>query len=234
MNLFTRPSKSFLFDYLESLLSHERGEIGIDAAAERIKNRYMFKTQVYYGIDRDKEALVRGLKSNPGENVIAIHGDLTNLKKIPDSIADVVLSSNTLYQIPDLGRGKAVSELARLADSRGLCILEFTKDSNFPAMLSIVRNIFTDIKIIYFKNPISRFYERLAYGNPPKERWLFATIPMRCFSWIVSRLEYLTNKSAKLNTHVLVIARDKKEKKSRNSFVITNLEKIGDRIYSAM
>jgi|SRR3989344_917176 len=234
MHLLTRPSKSFLFDYLKNLLANEKGDVGIDAAAERIRNRHMFKTKSYYGIDQNKEALMRGLKSNPGDSVYAIEADMTNLEKIPEGSADVVLSSNTLYQIPVPLREKAVQELCRITTPHGVCILEFTKDQDFPEMLSIVRAHFSDIKLVYFKNPVSRMYEKYAYSNPPHERKLFATLPLRCVAWLISRLEYLTKSKDILNTHVLVIARAKIGNSKKNTFTLAPFRKLGERIYSAL
>lgn len=232
-HFLTRPSKSFLFDYLDDLLKEECGDIGVDAAAERLRNRHMFRTKHYIGIDRDQHALERGLKSTLGDDVYALLGDLTDLTKIPEGSADVVLSSNTLYQIRPSLRGRAVKELARITAPQGVCIVELTKDEDFPAMLALLTERFKDVQIIYFKNPLSRAYERLAYDKKSKERLLFVTKPFRLLAWLISRCEYLTMKSPALNTHVVVIARGKMGG-AKTILNVTSFEKRGERLYSIL
>jgi len=55
MNFMVRPSKSFLFDVLEKELKTITCGIGLDAASAHFKNRRMFKTDQYYGLDIDSK-----------------------------------------------------------------------------------------------------------------------------------------------------------------------------------
>jgi ubiquinone/menaquinone biosynthesis C-methylase UbiE len=176
--------------------------------------------------------LKRGLKSVPDSHAVALEGDLTNLGKIPDRSADVVLSTNTMYQISMPAREDAVRELCRITAPDGICIIEYTKDDDFAASLKITQGFFRDVRVVYFKNPISRWYEKMAYNSLSKERKLFASFPFRVLSWCISRLEYLTQKKASLNGHAIVIARQLFLPGTRNYVTLKDMRQIEERLYS--
>ena len=65
MNFMVRPSKSFLFDRLEKELGKTKTGVGLDAGSATFKNRPMFKTGTYIGLDIDKQRVETGLKRYP-------------------------------------------------------------------------------------------------------------------------------------------------------------------------
>ena len=229
MYLLVRPSKIFLFKYVQSILSKETGAVGVDAAADRLRNRHLFKTKEYFGFDINQTALERGLRSNPGEDTHGVLIDLVDLTGIPSGCADVVLSSNTLYQISDDERGSAVSELARITAPSGVCVLEFTKDEKYPEMEKIIEEMFEDVRVVYFKNPISYVYERFAYAGG-KERSYVRSKPFLVLSQVLSWFEYLTKSVEGLNRHAVVIARGKRDG-ARGELSTSVLDRLGDRLF---
>ena len=68
INANPRPSKSFLYDLLESKLRTIRGQVGLDAASAHFKNRTFFKTRQYYGLDIDLAGLRKGIQKYNDHN----------------------------------------------------------------------------------------------------------------------------------------------------------------------
>lgn len=231
MNFLVRPSKIFLFDILEKNLKQIKHGIGIDAGSASMKNRRMFKTDVYYGIDIDLAGLQKGLKIYDSKNTFGILADLTNLKPLPLNSADVVVSTNTLYCLPIEKRIDAIKNLCGLTSPKGRLMCQLPNDAHFKKIMDIFHNNFQKVKIIYFRNYFSRFYE-----------WIFAKEgflgshpvaglkPFRLLAWLISRLEYLTCFFVFPNTQIFIIACKKKEGQ-KNEFKISekNLE---NRIYN--
>ncbi|KKW23531.1 MAG: hypothetical protein UY65_C0001G0023 [Parcubacteria group bacterium GW2011_GWA2_51_12] len=205
-----RPSKSFLYDRLESELKTLRGKVGIDAASADFKNRRMFKTDYYFGIDLDLSALGKGILKYNDERAVGIHADITNLRLMPTGCADAVVSTNTIYSIPADLQAKALGELCRITSPGGRLIIETSLDSNFPELLGVIKKYFLNVRVKYYRNPISRFYEWLFekhgyLGNHP----IAGRRPFRLFAWLVSRLEYLTFGVKAGNRHAFITAHSK-------------------------
>lgn len=221
MNFCIRPSKTFEFDILEKKLSKLTGEVGLDAAAETMKNRKMFKTENYYGLDINLEFLKRGLKKNESENTFGIWTDIAELDRLPSNSADVVVSTNTLNILSRENRLAALKHLCRLTAPQGYLILNFsTKDrSLLEEMEKNVKVHFEKIEIIYTGNFISQAYEKMFERNG----WLGShpiagTRPFLLISWLISRLEYLTCHTIFGNSSALIVCTEKKTNESKNKF----------------
>src|SRR3989338_6326754 len=100
MNFMVRPSKSFLFDMLERQLRNTAGDIGVDAGAADLKNRKMFKTQKYFGLDIDLDGLRKGVQKHSDGATFGILADLTKLDALPDNSVDVVVTTNPQHCNP--------------------------------------------------------------------------------------------------------------------------------------
>ncbi len=234
MNFLVRPSKIFLFDILEKNLKQIRHGIGVDAGSASMKNRRMFNTDVYYGIDINLASLQKGLKIYDSENTFGILADLTNLKSLPLNSADVVVSTNTLYCLPIEKRIGAIKNLCGLISPKGRLMCQLPNDAHLKKITDIFCNNFQKVKIIYFRNFFSGFYE-----------WVFAKEgflgshpvaglkPFRLLAWLISRMEYLTRFLPFLNSQVFIIVSDKKNAEKKNEFKI--LEIISEnKIYDLM
>lgn len=228
-----RPSKTFLFDVLEKKLKTARGSVGIDAGSGDFKNHKMFKTDYYYGLDIDFVALQKGLEKFSGEKTLGFLADLTVLDKLPNDIADVVVCTNTLYAIPYELRLKAVTNLCGLVKNNGSIMLEFLIDESLDSVLNIIKKKFSKCQVLFYRNPISRFYEGIFEKNGYLGSHPVASKkPFRILSWCLSRIEFLTCKFKKINQHSFILAYGKREKGSDNTVDFPNLEKIGERLYN--
>ena len=210
MSITIRPSKMFLYEVLARELGKARSGYGLDAAAADMKNRWMFKTDAYVGLDIDAARLEAGLRrAGPGPAAWALEADMTGRVPLPDGFFQAVVSSNTLYCLSEPARLAAIAELARLTAPGGVLLCETPIDDDAARLLA---EAFRDVHAVYFKNPFSRFYERLFEDD---RGWLGShpiagARPFRLLAWLISRLEYLTAGSRSMNAHVLYVCRGKK------------------------
>jgi len=235
MNFMARPSKCFLFDVLEKKLSKITAGIGLDAASAGFKNRRMFKTEKYYGLDIDLTALEKGLQKYSSSNTFGVSCDLERLDLLPENSVDILVSTNTLYCLTLDKRVKAIQHICRLASPSGYLFCQLSVDEELGEALKIFEENFKDIKKIYYGNYVGRAYEsffkrRGAPGLHP----LASARPFRLLAWLISRFEYLTCRFRKINKHVLVICSGKKDQGNANKFDLSNLPLIQDRLYNAL
>jgi SAM-dependent methyltransferase len=235
MNFCVRPSKSFLFDILEKELGKFTSGVGLDAASERMKNRNMFKTDVYYGLDIDLSKLQNGLSTYKSNDTFGILADITKLDSLPGNSVDVVVSTNTLYKFSSADRIKAIANLSKLVSPQGYFLCDFPLDENFHKIKTMLIANFIQIKITYFKNTFSQLYEWLLQRN----NWLdYNSIggskPFRLFSWLLSRIEFLTCRLPFLNRRVIIICSGKRSVDKKNDFDLSSLPLIKERIYNLL
>jgi SAM-dependent methyltransferase len=224
MNFMVRPSKSFLFDLLQSKLKSLKGEIGLDAASAHFKNYHMFKTRKYYGLDIDLVVLENGLSKHGSSNTFGIWADLSKLDKLPANSIDVIVSTHTLDHLSVDKHLVALKHLARLTAPQGTLICQFAIHKVLADSIKILKDNFKQIKIIYYKNFLSQFYEwifeRDGYlGDHP----IAGTKPFRLLAWLISRLEFLTCHLPKINKQVFIVCQSKKKLNYKNSFNISHL-----------
>lgn len=237
MNFCLRPSKTFQFDVLENELSKFTGEIGIDAASETMKNKKMFRTKMYYGLDMNLDFLKQGLKKNKLEDTFGIWSDIAKLDQLPSNSVDIIVSTNTLNILPKENQIIALKHLCRLNAPQGGLIFNYstneTKKTPLTEMVENARSYFKKIKIIYTGNYISRVYEKIF----EKEGWLGShtiagTKPFLLISWIISRLEYLTCHTSFGNSSALIICTDKKTTAPKNKFDTSQLKMIDKNLFN--
>jgi hypothetical protein len=230
-----RPAKTFLFGYLKKELAKINFSIGLDAASAGFKNRWMFKTKKYYGLDIDLSALKKGLEKYASSNVFGILCDLREMDLLPEDSVDVLLSSNTIAHLSPEEKIKTVQRFCNLTTASGylFCQMLINKEAN--QIFYIFENNFNNVKKIYYGNPLSRAYESIFekdgyLGSHP----IAGTRPFLLLSWLISRLEYLTCRFEKINKQMLVICSDKKDKKNVNRFDLSKMPLIQDRLYNAL
>ncbi len=191
----------------------------------------MFRTKFYYGVDLDLELLEQGLARYEDETTFGIHADLAKLEAIPDNSADVVVSTNTLYQLESESQKKALAHLCRIVRSDGKFICQLDLGPDLETLLSIIRSNFLRVKIRYYRNPISRFYEWIFeqdgfLGSHP----IAGRRPFRLLAWLLSRLEFLTWRSARGNRRALIVGSQKIGEPANQVFDLSAMP-LKDRIY---
>ena len=235
MNFMVRPSKSFLYDVLENELAAMRGAVALDAASANFKNRRMFRTRFYYGVDFDLELLKQGLARHSDDRTFGIHADLARLDAIPDNSADVAVSTNTLYQMQPASRKQALEHLCRITRTDGKLFCQLELDEDLDELLPIIHSHFSDVFVRYYRNPISRFYEwifeRDGYlGSHP----VAGCRPFRLLAWLLSRTEYLTWRFRAGNRRAVVVAERKIAQGENHEFDLSGLPHEAERIYNLL
>jgi len=236
MNFMVRPSKSFLFDELERRLSKIKKGVGLDAACAGFKNRKMFKTEKYIGLDINLDALRQGVYNLPvAAGAYGLWADLTNLAKLPSNSFAVVVSTNTLYGLPAEKRRAAMEGLCRLVAPDGSFFCDSENDSELAESLKVLKKNFSQLKIIYFKNIISQAYEKL-FEKQGDLGWhkIAGLKPFRLLAWLISRLEYLTGNFQFLNKQVFIICQNKIGAAEKNVLDLNRLPLVEKNIYSLM
>ena len=232
MNFFIRPSKCFLYDLLESELAGLCGEVGLDAASADFKNRRMFHTRRYYGVDQDLALLRAGLLKYQDQNTFGLLADMARLEALPDCSVDAVVSTKTLYQIDREDRMRAIAHLCRICRPDGELICELRLDGDFDESLKIIRSYFENVKVIYYRNLVSRFYESVFERDGDLGSHPIAGLrPFRLFSWLLSRLEFLSMRSRGLNRNAVVIGKNKKGAIGAQKFDLSRLARKEERLY---
>ncbi len=227
-----RPSKTFLYDLLESKLKNLSGEVGLDAASANFKNRRMFKTKAYYGLDRDLNAIQRGLAKFKDDSTFGILADLTKLDAIPSGSAEVVVSTNTLYQLAAPDRKLALEHLCRVTASKGHFLVEMSLDGEFDRLLATIKQEFSEVKIWYYQNFLSRFYERIFERNGYLgDHPIAGRLPFRLLAWVISRLEYLTRFFRLGNRHALIFCHQKNNPTPAQNFNLSFFPLLDKKIY---
>jgi len=235
MNIKSRPSKCFVYNRLDNLLRNRYDEVGVDAASANFKNCSKFKTTKYYGVDIDLSAVRQGVETG-GENVFGIWADLSELDKLPSSSVGVVVSTFSLYHLVWSKRQLALVNLCRLVRSDGLLVVELLTDENLDDSIKIIEEQFNFIEIVYFKNYLSQWYERLIQNNisVTGDLYYFAnTLPFRFLAWFLGFFEFFTYQKKGSNKHALIIAENKKNK-INNNFDLSQFPMIGKNIFNLM
>lgn len=239
MIFLTRPSKCFVFDILKKELKKYTEGAGLDVGASSMKNRRLFKTDEYYGLDNNLGSLEKGLKIYNSKNTFGILADMTKLNNLTDGSFNVIVSTNTLYVLPANQRQSVISELCRLTSSQGCLIFELPLDKYIDDYFKIAKFNFKKVEIIYYRNIFSRFYESFFVKNGSLGYHAIAsTRPFRFIAWLISRLEYLTCFFPFLNRHILLICVYKKNQEDilsiNNKINFSNFSSTGKRLFNLM
>jgi len=151
---------------------------------------------------------------------------------LPENSVDVLVSTNTLYSLVLENRIRAITGLCRLAAPNGWFFCELSLDNEFQPALILIKKYFKKIKVIYYKNIFSRFYEGIFEKNGYLGSHPIAGLKIfRLLAWLISRLEYLTNRFPNLNKEVIIIAQEKNNQTKKNDFNLDNLPLIDQKIY---
>lgn len=228
-----RPSKSFLYDFLESQLKFVVTGVGLDASSANFKNRRFFKTALYVGLDINQEALLEGIRRSKDANSYGLLADLNDLDKLPTGSCQAVVSTNTLYILSKQERIIAVRNLCRVLSPEGLLILEMPNDETLDDCLVEAKKYIADPLVLFYKNPLSRLYENIFekdgyLGNHP----IAGQKIFRIFAWLLSRLEFTTFKFRGINRFAIIVSKGKKKNPITNGFSMGLFKNQGNNLYS--
>ncbi len=231
MAIYIRPSKTFFFSFLTEEIQAVGNGIGLDAACANMKNRHMFRTASYYGVDINLELIKTGLNKYQDPSTFGILADMSKLDPIPEGSVDLVVSSNTLYTIPAAQRIEAIQHLIRMTAPTGKLILEVPIADDFVAIQKSTNEYFEQVRIVHYQNFLSLAYEKIFERNGNLGSHPIAgSKPFLALSWLISRAEYLTRYFRSLNKHVVFVCTHKKSR-IKNEFDLNNLPVLSDRIY---
>jgi len=217
---------------LEKNLNKVRYGVGLDAASASFKNRRMFMTDRYYGLDINLSALKEGIKNYKANNTFGILADMEKLDKLMDCSIDLLVSSNTLYHFPLEKRLKAINHLCRITAPKGLFLCDLLYDKEFQEAYNIIKSYFKNIKIVYYRNALSNFYEQIFIKNGDFIiKSIFGSRVVRLIAWLISRLEYLTCYKCFANKQALLICNNKNSI-IKNKFDLNHLPVFEDGIYN--
>lgn len=229
-----RPSKQFLFERLSVMLRDMTSGVGFDAASGKLRNRMLFRTDRYVGLDLNERLVREGLAKVPGDDVVAMLADLTSLDMFPAGCGTVVVSTNTMQQIEPAKRPVVAANLARLTAPTGTMFCQMPLDEHATAVGAVLEKSFTSVQRLYYRNPASRLWEYMcrdrvdprAYYHPPSNALV------RAGEWGLSRLEYLTCRLRFGATAVLFICTGKRDG-TTEPFSPDRFPRIADRLYDA-
>ncbi|MBI3290714.1 UDP-N-acetylglucosamine 2-epimerase (non-hydrolyzing) [Candidatus Falkowbacteria bacterium] len=225
-------AKSFLFDVLENNLKKFNTGIALDAGSANFKHRRMFKTDKYFGLDINLDRLKNGLEKFPFQNTFGILADLTKIDSLPNGSFDVIVSTNTLYALPSGQRTIALKNLTRLTAPAGSLMCELPVDKTLDSCLEVLKENFSKIKMIYYRNIFSRTYEKIFekdgyLGDHP----IAGQKSFRLLAWFISRLEFFTKNFRGPKKQVFIICSGKKTTGRKNIFDPSAFEKINEKIF---
>lgn len=226
--MYIRPSKNFFFPILAKEIAKTTSGIGLDAGCADMKNRPMFKTNFYVGLDLDLALLEIGKGKYP--EAFRLWRNLSVPIQCPSGSFDLVVCTNTLYLFapylhPKNGytlstRNAIINNLVDV--TRETLILEMPRAEPIPYALF---QDFHSVKKIYYKNFLSLAYEKLFERNGNLGEHPIAGLkPFRALSWLISRLEYLSCHIPALNQNVLIIARGRNQSLAINVKDVKNID----------
>ena len=205
-----RPSKSALYRKIWKQSKNINGKYGVDAAAANFVNKdRLFRTEQYIGLDLQEKLLRKGLKNNPDD--IGIVCNLITVQ-LPESFADLVISSNTLSYLVTLeDRLAAVKNISKCTSSSGICAIEMQNDDITGKIKEFLSSEFEIVNDYYYGNCISMFFEKFVDFNNPKTGliWRARKRLIRCCSALLSLFETGKKSDAKTR-HTLFICKNRK------------------------
>ena len=223
-----RPSKHLLYQHLARDLRNISCGVGLDAASADMKNRAMFHTATYVGIDFDLNALKRGLLRYDAD-AIALHADLTTFELPPFSV-DVCVSTNTFEHLDTAGQMAALTLMVAALKSNGVLLLSKHRDADLPPMIAYLRAHFESIEIVYYRNFLSAKFEQTC---------LHADVSGRRYGWCVraaarllSVIERATQRFPQLNLASYIRCFGKLEAGPAQEFSVPNATRLAPNLFS--
>jgi hypothetical protein len=224
-----RASKVIMFSQLEADLAQFGGAVGVDAASATFKSMPMFRTERYYGIDGDLSALELGRHQHP--EATGLLADLTALD-LPEASVDVCVSTNTIYQLAPEDRAQTVDRLARMIAPTGALIVQIERDDTFLGIVSVLRQRFERVDIMYFGNPLTVAYEAWLvrrHDLKARSQGIMATLTYNA-ARVLSFTEWMS-KSALGRRYVYIRCVGRRDATVRNEFRFDESNQVSEGVF---
>ena len=170
-----RPSKRFFYDHFKNDIEDTKESIlAADIAAAFYKNYSYFKSKKYLAVDIDENKL----KNKPVQTIdspiiLSESGDLYNFNLSYKGEIDFIVSTHTISHIVEEKRTEILISLLDHLNKNGNLIINipFSKEYNKDYQ-NIMLDNFESVKIIYFRNFISNFYENFISSKNEKNFYI--------------------------------------------------------------
>ena len=212
--LSPRPSKLRFYLTLRKHLKSKQNNISADIASNNFYNMSFFDTELYIGIDIDRNSLKEGVdiaskKTNTPDSV-AIQSDLSQNIPLKSHTVDNLVCSHTLSHLPEEEWDRVVRELIRVTDVGGNLALNYPSNKNKQdSIIALLTDSFVEVEVLLYRNKLSVVYENLAsalvkkqfthpvlnYAKPIKS--LISAI-LYVLSVVFLPMEYLSNSNNKM------------------------------------
>jgi hypothetical protein len=229
------PAKKYLYRELKNFLNKSKKlkNIGVDAACENLKNAKFFPVKKYIGIDIRERIIKKGLRQNKGSKYLGLKYDLTNKNILGNNFADIVVCTNTLYQISNNKKKRVIDTLINFVKDKGQILIQVNK--NDPINTYIKSQLKKKFKVSYKKNYdnfISKNYSKFFENRFNKKIYsIYLFLNSIKFNFILSLFEFIFQNFYTLNNKIIYFGENKKKnfKKSKlrieinkNNFVRLN------------
>lgn len=232
MRISIRPAKTALFRYLRKTLKSVNGDVCVDAACGNMKNRDLFRTERYFGLDIREDVIRAGLeKYETGYGIIGDIGDIN----VPDGSVDYLVSTNTLFWFDKEKLVGIVGRMSEWVNQKGTMFIEVRNDEMLDEVLNSLSCKFKDVRVLYYRNILSQLFDRVVERKGSFSR-LKCSKSKVCliFSLLISFLEPLTNRFRKLNACAIIKCRGKFVLSEETVFLIDDFKKTDNpRLYDA-
>ena len=205
-----RPSKKYLYHVLKKQLKNKKYKIGFDVASEEFKNLPFFKYCHYVGVDIIQDKVKKGMRNFSKESPTGIIYDIScKDNPIGTNVADVVVSTNTLWHIKEEKPKKiALDFIIQLTKKSGDTIIEIDLDDIcIKYAVEQFKNNFKRTKKLYYQNFLSYFYEGFFKKDLANNKIAIFFDKIK-ITHIFALIEYFLSKFPFLNNKMILIGTD--------------------------
>lgn len=203
-HLFPSPSKFFLLRKMIACLNESEGmSIALDAACADFKYRDLFKTKHYVGVDLSPENLKKGIRQRACPSDLGVLTNLLNLEKTV-AIADVVVSTHTLTNLPCDQRDRGAKILADAVMPNGTLFFNIPSDSDTRDLAEYLGARYGIVRRTAYGGPfyiaIENYFAYRTGSKNPLALIAIGTAALLCYflsfteevSWMRSKKSYYT------------------------------------------
>lgn len=218
------PAKKFLYRELKNFLNKKKNlkNIGVDAACENFKNARFFPVKKYFGIDIREQIIKKGLKQNKGAKYIGIKFDLTNKNIVGNNFADIVVCTNTLYQISNSKKRRVLDTLIDFVKNKGQILIQVNKnDSINPYIKLQLKKNFNIYYKKHYDNFISKNYSKFFEDRINKKIYkIYLFLNLIKFNFFLSLFEFLFQNFHKINDKIIYFGENKNKTLNKSKLKI--------------
>lgn len=158
-SLKARPSKTYFHRLFEADMASQRGEWGVDIACANWKNRRLFQTRHYLGVDIRHASVSKGRDAMGGDGYGVVSDILA--PGLMQKTFDLVVCTHTLSHLAPNLRLNAVNSLIELLRPNGCLIFNVPcEDKKYQQqLLKSLNELFMSVDAVRYRNIVSQWYE---------------------------------------------------------------------------